>query len=161
MDGTSHEEDSRSWSRCVAMARELPVPSPFSLERFRAGFERWRGRPFALAAVPLRMPPGRGAVWVGTASSDYIFYEPSATPFEQVRAIAHQVGHLCAGHRGAALPGGTVAGLFPDLDPVVVAAELAAPAAFTEAQEREAEVFAGVLLSRILLPGPGSCHQGP
>lgn len=159
MEGTSREDDSRWRSRCVAMAREVPVPSPFSLERFRSGLERWRGRPLTLAA--LHLPPGQLAVWVGTASCDYIFYDPSAAPRGQVRAIAHQVGHMCAGHHGATLPGNIASDLFPDLDPAVVAAELAAPAAFTGAQEQEAAVFASVLLSRIVAPGPGSCHQGP
>ena len=141
-----------------AIAREVPVPFPFALESFGAALERWRGRPLTLAAIPL--PPGRHAVWIEAASRDYILYEPSLPLPQQVRAIAHQAGHMCAGHRGGASRGGVAAALFPDLDPAVVAAELPAPAAFTDAEELDAEAFAAALLARIALaPGTDPQHS--
>jgi hypothetical protein len=139
-----------------AIASGVPIPIPFTLESFGATLERWRGRPLTLAAIPL--PPGRYAVWVETASRDYIFYEPSIPPSWQVRAVAHQAGHMCAGHRGVVSGGSVAATLFPGLDPAAVAAELPAPTAFTDAEELDAEAFAAALLARIVLP-PGDGRQ--
>ena len=128
-------------------AREVPVPVPFSLEAFRAALERWRGRPLALAPVPL--PPGRPAAWIATARRDYILYDPSAPEGRRLEAIAHQAGHMCAGHSGSAVAGEPGAGLFPGLDPAVVVAELPSPAAFTAAEEQEADAFTAALIARI------------
>jgi hypothetical protein len=150
MHGPSGDGDSRRWPRGDAIAREVPVPSPFALESFGTALERWRRRPLMLAAIPL--PTGRHAMWVETASRDYILYEPSLPLPRQVRAIAHQAGHMCADHRGVASGGSVTAALFPGLDPAVVAAELPAPTAFTDAEELDAEAFADVLLARIVLP---------
>jgi hypothetical protein len=156
MQVPSGDDSSRRWPRGDAIAREVPIPTPFALESFGAALERWRGRPLTLTAIPL--PPGRHAMWVETASRDYILYEPSLPLPRQVRVIAHQAGHMCAGHRGVASGGSVAAALFPGLDPAVVAAELPAPAAFTDAEELDAEAFAAVLLARIVLP-PGTDRQ--
>ena len=129
--------------------REVPVPAPFSLEAFRAALERWRGRPLALAPVPL--PRGRPAAWIATARRDYILYDPSAPEARRLEAIVHQAGHMCAGHSGSATAGKPGAGLFPGLDPAVVAAELPGPAAFTAAEEQEADTFTAALIARIPL----------
>ena len=157
MQVPSAEGSSRRWPRGDAIAREVPVPAPFTLEAFGKALERWRGRPLALAAIPL--PPGRYAIWVETANRDYILYEPSLPLPRQVRAIAHQAGHMCAGHRGVVSGDSVAAALFPGLDPAAVAAELPAPAAFTDAEELDAEAFAAALLARIVLPtGPDRQH---
>jgi hypothetical protein len=133
----------------VAAAREVPVPEPFTLESFRAALERWRGRPLVLAAVPL--PQGWRALWVGTSGGDFILYDPSLPPGLRLEGIAHQAGHMCAGHRGSAVAGEPGAGLFPGLDRAVVAAELPSPAAFTAAEEQEADAFTAALIARIAM----------
>lgn len=150
MQVPSGDGSSRRWPCGDAIAREVAIPAPFTLEAFGRALERWRGRPLTMVAIPL--PPGRHAMWVETASRDYILYEPSIPLPWQVRAIAHQAGHMRAGHRGVASGGGLAAALFPGLDPAVVAAELPAPAAFTDAEKLDAEEFAAVLLARIVLP---------
>lgn len=138
------------------IASGVPIPIPFTLESFGVALERWRGRPLTLVAIPL--PPGRYAAWVETATRDYILYQPSIPPSRQVRAVAHQAGHMCAGHRGIDSGDSVAADLFPGLDPAAVAAELPAPAAFTDAEELDAEAFAATLLARIVLP-PGDGRQ--
>lgn len=142
-----------------AAAREVPVPAPFSLEEFRAGVESWRGRPFALAAG--RLAPGRSAAWIGTATADFIVYDREEPFAGQIRAIVHQVAHMLLGHRGS--PGGRdgVGALFPDLDPAAVAADLGAPAAFTTAEEQDADALARRLLARIARAVPGGLPPDP
>jgi CelD/BcsL family acetyltransferase involved in cellulose biosynthesis len=139
-----------------ALAGESRVPAPFTLESLRAALERWRGRPLILVAVS--MPSGRPAMWIGTACCDYIAYEPSLPPSQQVWAVARQAGHMLADHRGSAAGGDAAASLFPGLDPAVVATELPAPAAFTTAEAQEAETLAAMLVARIT-PTSGSDRQ--
>jgi hypothetical protein len=141
-----------------ALVGESRAPAPVTLESLGAGLQRWRGRPLTLVAVP--MPPGRPAMWIGTACCDYILYEPSLPPSQQVWAVACQAGHILAGHRGSATGGDVAASLFPGLDSAVVAAELPAPAAFTPAEVREAETLAAMFIARTT-PAPGSDRQPP
>jgi hypothetical protein len=138
--------------RGAALAREVPVPSPFTLESFSEALERWRGRPLTLAALPL---VGHGALWIGTAERDFIFYEPTLPLPQQVLAIAREAGHMCGGHCGIASATDVAGTLFPGLDPAVVGAELPSPATFTDEEELEAEAFAAALVARIALP-PGT-----
>ena len=100
MQVPSGDGGSRRWPRWDAIAREVAIPAPFTLEAFGRALERRRGRPLTLVAIPLL--PGRHATWVETASRDYILYEPFLPLARQVRAIAHQAGHMCGGHRGVA-----------------------------------------------------------
>lgn len=141
-----------------ALVGESRAPAPFTMELLRAAVERWRGTPLILVAVP--MPPGRLAMWIGTACCDYILYEPSLPPSQQVCAVACQAGHMLAGHRGSATGGDVAASLFPGLDPAVVAAELPAPAAFTPAEVREAETLAVMFIAGTT-PASGSDRQPP
>jgi hypothetical protein len=97
-------------------------------------------------------------MWIRTACCDYIAYEPSLPPSQQVWAVARQAGHMLAGHRGSAAGGDATAGLFPGLDPAVVTAELPAPTAFTTAEVQEAETLAAALVARIT-PTSGSAQQ--
>jgi hypothetical protein len=151
MRGPCGEGSPGHGSRGETLAHEVPVPCPFTLESFSAAVERWRRRPLTMVAI--RLPPGRHGLWVGTAGRDYILYEPSLPPLQQVRAIAHQAGHMCADHTGNDAAGNSVVtALFPSLDPGLVAAELPPPKAFTDAEEQEAEAFATALLARIVLP---------
>jgi hypothetical protein len=83
----------------------------FTLESLRAVVERWRGRPLTLVAAP--MPSGRSAMWIGTTCPDYILYESSLPPSQQVWAVACQAGHMLADHHGRAAGGDVAASLFP------------------------------------------------
>ena len=157
MEVPSAEDSPMRRHRVGEIAREVPVPSPFTVEALGEAVERRRGRPLTLAAIPL--PPGRDAVWVETASRDFILYEPALPLPRQVRAIVHQAGHMCAGHRGIASGDRVAPALFPGLDPAVVAAELPAPAAFTHAEELDAEAFTTALLARIPLPPETNRHR--
>jgi hypothetical protein len=141
-----------------AIAGESRAPAPLTPESLRAALERTRGRPLIVAAVP--MPPGRPAMWIGTACCDYILYEPSLPPSRQVWAVACQAGHMLAGHRGNSAGEDVAASLFPGLDPAVVTVELPAPAAFTTAEVQEAEALAAVLVTRIT-PTAESVRQPP
>jgi hypothetical protein len=148
----------RPLRRRDAAAREVPVPAPFSLEEFRAGVESWRGRPLALAAG--RLAPGRAAAWIATATADFIVYDRDAPFPGQVRAIAHQVAHMLLGHRGSPDGRDAAGALFPDLDPAAVDADLGAPAAFTAAEEQDADALARSLLARIARALPGGLPPG-
>ena len=100
-------------------------------------------------------------MWLGTACSDYILYESSLPPSQQVWAVACQAGHMLADHHGRAAGGDAAASLFPDLDPAVVTAELPAPAAFTTAEVEEAEALAAMLVAHTTATSASVRRQPP
>jgi hypothetical protein len=157
MDALDEGDPERPTPR-EALADESRASALPSLESLRAVLERWRGTPLILVALP--MPPGRPAVWIGVADRDYILYEPSLPSCQQVWAVAREAGHMLAGHRGSVAQGDVAAGLFPDLDPAVVGAELPAPAAFTATEVHEAEALATALVASTA-PAPGPASQPP
>jgi hypothetical protein len=144
--------DQRFRSRCLSLIGSLPIPEPFTLERFREGLERHRGR--RLMLVPTPTATNCSGVWVGTEEADYIFYARDTTLLHQWHIVAHETGHMVLGHQGAPIRDDEFARmLFPHLSPDLVRSALAR-AGYSDPEEREAETFASLLLDRVSAPVP-------
>jgi hypothetical protein len=112
------------------------VPHPFSLEQFRIAVERRTGRRLVLEPAPLA-----GAMWIRTRDTDLIIYDQAADADQQLQLIGHEVAHLLLGHQAHERPSP-----FTHLDPAAVA-ETVTIHGYSQADEREADDFARLLLS--------------
>jgi hypothetical protein len=112
------------------------VPHPFSLEQFRLAVERRTGRRLVLEPAPLA-----GAVLIRTSDTDLVIYDQAADADQQLQAIGHEAAHLLLGHQPHQRPSP-----FLHFAPAVVA-ETVTFHGYSEADEREADEFARMLLS--------------
>lgn len=88
-------------------------------------------------------------MWVPTGTFDAVFYERDTSPIHQMLIIGHELGHLLAGHRPAAVLDPDAAKLLlPDLDPQTVQRFLGR-SNYAAEEEREAEMIGSLLLRRL------------
>ncbi|WP_228694917.1 hypothetical protein [Amycolatopsis japonica] len=117
-----------------------------------------RGRPIKLIAFPMEVPGPCGA-WLSASSSDYIVFQSETTRIHQEHIIAHELGHILAGHQAEPDEEEIWSRFMPDLDPGVIR-RLLKRTQYDSAREREAETIATLLLERSVvvrqLAGPGS-----
>ncbi|MFI6821271.1 ImmA/IrrE family metallo-endopeptidase [Micromonospora sp. NPDC050187] len=102
-------------------------------------------RPIQLLALPLPTDAPCGIV-ISTPQSHYVAYDNQTSPLHQRHIVAHELGHLLAGH--AARPVDAVdltRLLMPTLDPDMVTSVLGRVPGYDERAEWEAEVIAGLL----------------
>jgi Zn-dependent peptidase ImmA (M78 family) len=133
----------------------MDVPEPFDIHELCRRLGDARGRPIRLMPVAIGAK-GPYGVWIASATTDYIFVEQNTTPYHRLLIILHEIGHLYRGHRGLAEHGGDATrALFPDLDPNTVRMMLGRTA-YDDVQEREAELIASLILSKVsdLSPEP-------
>jgi hypothetical protein len=133
--------------RCVRLADSLDIPIPFSLETLCAGLGIKRNRPIHL--VPWMLPPGGpSGLLLGTGQADHVFYDWRARPLHRDHIVLHELGHVVWGHE-IAVAGEAAAArrLLPRLSPELVRRMLFR-SQFSDAEERQAEVFASVMLER-------------
>jgi hypothetical protein len=133
--------------RCEARARSLRLPEPFDVRLFADALATSRGRPIFLK--PVVSQAGPWGLWAATSSADYIFFESDTTPLHQEHMILHELSHLICGHRSlSTMDPALREELFPDLSAKTLRRVLGR-AAYTSADEQEAEFLASVLLERI------------
>lgn len=125
-------------------AAAIDAPMPMSEVCRRLG-ER-RGKAIRLVAYPLEAP-GPFGLWLNTPSADYILYQAETTPAHQQHIIAHELGHLLAGHSSDESDDAVWQRLLPDIPPDVIRRALRRTNYDTD-QEREAENVATLLLER-------------
>jgi hypothetical protein len=131
--------------RHSTIIRELDIPRPWDLGRFVAGLEHRRGRPIRLC--PFRAAPGAPCgLWIGTARTDYVYYEAAATPFHATHIVVHELAHMLSGHGHTAAWDQLASLLMPDLGRPLIQLVLGR-GAYTTAEEREAETLASLILS--------------
>lgn len=97
--------------------------------------------------LPLPLPPGAPCgIVVSTPQSHYVAYDNRTSPLHQRHIVAHELGHLLAGH-GSRPVGATALArlLMPTLDPDMVTSVLGRAPGYDERAEWEAEVIAGLL----------------
>ncbi|MEE1929530.1 hypothetical protein V1J52_15285 [Streptomyces sp. TRM 70351] len=149
-------------ARCEAVADALDMPRPFDLDALCGRIAARRGRPLRL--VPLEGAPDGSTpcgVWVATAASDLIFYEPATSAVHRLQIVLHELAHLLLGHGS------------PDAERPAYAARLLEEAtaaepeeddeldldqlmhilgrtSYTDEQERDAELLATILSDRAL-----------
>lgn len=134
--------------RCERLVAGLAMPDSFDMPdlcRFLGGR---RGRPIHLVPISLPVHTVCG-MWVPTGTFDAVFYEQDTSPIHQLLIIGHELGHLLAGHRPAAVLDPDAAKLLlPDLDPQTVQRFLGR-STYAAEEEREAEMIGSLLLRRI------------
>ncbi|XVU20934.1 hypothetical protein ACQPZJ_27090 [Actinoplanes sp. CA-054009] len=130
--------------RCESRLRGVRVPDPFDLDTFCAEVAERRGRPLIRRPVPGLSAGAPCGLWIGTPDADHVFYDPGTSPLHAEHIVLHELAHILSGHSGA---DGSLARLFPDLDPVTVGRVLGR-AAYSDAQEREAEMMASLIRGR-------------
>ncbi|MEV1144176.1 hypothetical protein [Micromonospora sp. NPDC049799] len=129
------------------MIAKLGVPEPFDIHELCRVLGERRGRPIHLVPISLPVHTVCG-MCVPTGAFDAIFYEQDTSPLHQMLIIGHEVGHLLAGHRPAAVLDPDASRLLlPDLDPRLVRRFLGR-SNYDAEEEREAEVIGSLLLGR-------------
>ncbi|MGI5213478.1 hypothetical protein [Plantactinospora sp. CA-290183] len=134
--------------RCTARLAALRLPDTASMATLCAQIGRQRNRPIRLLAMPLHEARPCG-IWLSLPDADLIAYEANTTRMHQDHIVAHELAHVICGHSvlGDERRLDTRA-LFPDLDPALVRT-LLGRSHYSDEQEREAEVLASLLLSRV------------
>jgi hypothetical protein len=87
----------------AAVVDSLPIPRPFTLERFVRTLGRQRGRPIQLVAAPLGATAPCGLLVV-TADVDLVCYASNTNWRHQIHIVLHEIGHLLLGHSNHHLP---------------------------------------------------------
>lgn len=157
--GTDRRSRRRLWQRCRRTADALDLPDPFDVAEFIGMLAARRGRPIELVPVTARpnLPCG---LLLTTAGADYILYSADTTPLHQQHILLHEAAHLLCGHQdgGAGLDSAARA-LAPGLSPALVRRVLGRTV-YTEPQEREAEILASLIVSRVSSWSPAPVSAG-
>ena len=136
-------------SRCEQRLAQLPLPEPFTVERFRQALEAHRGRPLTIGAMPgleLGEPSG---VWIATEVGDFVFVDQTARPLHWEHIVLHELAHIICDHLGAAaMSEGDAAALLPSLSREMVARVLGRTR-YTQDEEQEAELLATMIAQRV------------
>jgi hypothetical protein len=139
--------------RCEARLRKLELPDPFDLPALCAAIGAKRRRPIHPIAVAGKM--GACGLWVSEKDADYVFYEEETSPLHRLHIILHELSHIIFEHRPVPLGDACVdSAVFPSLHPETVQA-LLQRAAYSTDEEREAELLATLLLTRIARDASG------
>lgn len=136
------------------------LPETFDFETLRALVERRRGRQLRLASMPAPLtqqaPYG---MWVSLLDEDVIFVDQRTSALHQNQIALHEIAHIMCGHDGAAaLHVDDFGQLLPNLDHAMVKRVLGR-ASYGYPQEREAELVATLLGTR-LRPEPADAGGG-
>lgn len=155
-DVTSGDEAMRQ--RCRSLVGPLVLPVPCTLESLVASVARHTETTIDVQAQDFSADPGLSAMVVGTPTGYAIRYHPSPDPWWVLTCVSHEIGHILAGH-GPNLPASAqrpaqdlADGLHDHLDEMQLARAEWGPlyrCQNKEAQEREAEYIASLLVQRI------------
>lgn len=137
---------SRRWvRRHRRLVREIRIPASSDSEALCLAVSEYLQRPIRL--LPLPLPPDAPCgLLVTTNRAFYIAYDNTTGPLHQRHIVAHELGHILAGHTAQMTLDSDVAQLLmPTLDPHMVATVLARVPGYDAQAEREAEVIADLL----------------
>ena len=144
--GASHRDvrqrDLMLRRQCRALLSGLDVRPPLDVAALCARIGQLRGRPIELVERPIPVPGPFGA-WIRTSDTDYIVYQRETSRAHQDHIILHELGHILAEHVSAETA--AVPPLHPDIDPEH-ADQALLRTAYADAQEREAETVATIIL---------------
>jgi hypothetical protein len=131
-----------------AKLRELgiTIPSPFSVDALRSHISDLRGRPIRLLELDLSDAVAPCGLWIATATTDYVCVDQAASVPLRQHIILHELSHILCGHQGILGPDHIKQ--FNLLDPAVVRRVLER-SAYDDAEEREAELLASEIGSRV------------
>jgi hypothetical protein len=146
----------RRFARLVSGIRVPATPDSEAL--CRAVAERL-DRPIRLLPLPLPVGAPCGLV-ITTKNAHYVAYDNQTSPLHQRHIVAHELGHLLAGHAARNMGDTDVTRLLmPTLDPTVVATVLARAPSYDAQAEREAEIIADLLWKHTARRAAGSPPQ--
>ncbi|CCB71289.1 hypothetical protein [Streptantibioticus cattleyicolor] len=137
------------------MAERLELPEPFDAGELLARIGRQRGRDIELVPVASRphLPCG---LLLSTGGADYVLYAADTTPLHREHILVHEAAHLLFDHAGSA-PLTPVASqaILPHL-PTDLVRRVLGRTGYDEPQEREAELLASLIMSRVARAGTTS-----
>ena len=142
--------------QCTSRIRALGLPEAFDLDLLRTELARRRGRPIEL--IPVSTGLGPRGLWVETDTADYIAYERETSPVHQRHIIAHELAHIACGHRSGLRREDLARLLLPSLGAETVRGVLGR-SIFSADEEREAELFASLVLERAPTTEPLSVSE--
>lgn len=147
--------------RCAARLHTLPVPVPFDLHAFCAALAAQRRRPLRLEPFPpTASARGSTGVWFAEATADIIFYEQQTSLLHQEHIILHELSHMLCGHPPRVEAAASLqATVLPHIRLDLIEGALHR-AAYSTAEEREAEIFASLLLERAVHPAARTSVTG-
>lgn len=141
-------------TRCSELIDTLLVPRPFDTDLFLTALSRQRGKEIKLVAGLSGVDQPCGML-ISTPGTDYIYYAEDMPPLQARHTVMHEVGHLlldhCLPRSGAArdtLGDDALRLMVPTLSPELVR-RILGRTVYDSAQEREAELFASLMLSRV------------
>lgn len=143
-------DDRRRMRRhCARLVRDINVPVPFDAEALCREVGDRLGQPIHLLPVAMPADGPSGLVISGTRAH-YLCYDSGTRPLHQQHIIAHELGHLIAGHTSGHVEDieAGASALLSTLDPGVVRQALARDAGYDRREEAEAEIIADLLLQR-------------
>lgn len=144
--------------RCRSLVDPLVLPVPCTLEALVAAVAEHTETSIDVRPQDFSADPGLSAMVVGTPTGYAIRYHPSPDPWWVLTCVSHEIGHILAGH-APSLPvpaqrasRNVADGLDEHLDDMQFARAEWGPlyrCHNKEAQEREAEYVASLLVQRI------------
>jgi hypothetical protein len=149
-----------STSRCERIIAKLVIPQPFDLDTFLAELSAQRGRPIVRVSAALPTTGHLCGMLVSTDDADYICSAAGLPPLLEQHTAIHEVGHLLFDHGSlaassaddhsnvAATEAEALGILMPNLSPALIR-RILGRGAYASVQEREAELFASLLLTRV------------
>lgn len=145
--------------RCERILSGLDLPDPFGIDELCLQLGEQRGRPIHL--IPIELPPGGACgMWASTSDFDAIFYQKNTSSLHQAHIQAHEIGHLICDHSAVSVDGTGAVLLLPGLDPALMR-RMMNRRDYTGREEREAEVFASLLLERTSSWTPHRANRPP
>ncbi|MFG2229630.1 hypothetical protein ACGFNX_06360 [Streptomyces sp. NPDC048723] len=134
--------------RCEAVLAGLDLPSPLTVDGFRASLEQLRGRPIVMEPLPVLGRDAPCGLWIALPSVDAVFYEQHTSPAHQDLIKLHELGHVLCGH-SSVLELSHLTALMPDLTPEAVTQVIGANrTSYDTVEEQEAEMIALLLADR-------------
>lgn len=150
-------------AHCANIVDNLPIPRPFTLDRFLRELGDRRGRLIQLVPARLGATAPCGLL-VSTDDIDYVCYAENTSPLHRWHIIFHELGHLELDHEGPRVtlppddrleaepehadPVAAMRLLLPDLSPALIRRLLTRTAYHAE-EERTAELFATLTAARV------------
>jgi hypothetical protein len=134
------------WQECSRLVTDLHIDLPFDSATFVDRLSQRRGRRIEL--VPIHAQPATPCgILLSTDQADYLCYAVNTSPLHREHILLHEAGHLVCGHTGPSTVDMLPAVLLPHLSTELVRRVLCRTS-FDDVQERQAELFASLVLHR-------------
>ncbi|MBO4209175.1 ImmA/IrrE family metallo-endopeptidase [Micromonospora echinofusca] len=147
----------RARRRFARLVADIPAPTTPDCDALCRAVAERLDRPVHLLPLPLPPDAPCGLV-ITTPNAHHVAYDNRTSPLHQRHIVAHELGHLLAGHTGQPVGGTDLARLLmPTLDPAVVTSVLGRVPGYDERAETEAEIIADLLWRHTTrhVPRPG------